>query len=334
MGKLDAKYLIVLISMLLPASLQGQQQPVFSQYMVDKFTMNPSVAGANGITTINLLSREQFMGLENAPQTFSLNIQSRLLEDSYILRRLLLRKDGTRKSRSGRVGLGGSVFTDRNGIITRTGFQGTYAYHLNFRNIWQLSGGLTFHGYQFRVDDTGVPVADLDDPLLNAYGKTLYVPDASAGLFATNGVFYGGLAITDLLASKLKLGREVYTNYETLRKYNLMAGARIPFGASWSVEPSILLQGTRTNYLFDLNTRVYYTDNFWLGASYRSSKSVVMMIGGRIDRLFLGYAFDLDVGPLSTYTSGSHEVIIGVRIGEYSTRRVRWFMQDKRNYDI
>lgn len=315
-------------------SANGQQQPVYSQYMVDKFIVNPAVAGANGITTVNLLSRQQYVGLENAPRTFALNAQSRLLEESYILRRLRLRKDGTKKSRSGRVGLAGSVFTDRNGIVSRTGFQGTYAYHLNFRNVWQLSGGLTLHGYQFRIDDTGVPLADAGDPLLLNNRLTFFVPDVSTGIFATNGMVYGGVTLTDLLASKLKVGKDVFSEYETLRKYNLLAGAKLPMGASWSVEPSILLQGTRTNYLYDLNTRIYYTDNFWLGASYRSSKSVVLMLGGRIDRLYMGYAYDMDIGPLSTYSSGSHEVVIGLRIGEYSTRRVRWFMQEQRNYDI
>ncbi|MDF1570026.1 MAG: type IX secretion system membrane protein PorP/SprF [Bacteroidales bacterium] len=328
------RHMLVLLLTGCFATVSGQQQPVYSQYMLDKFIVNPAVAGANGITTINLISRQQYVGLENAPRTFALNAQSRLLEDSYILRRLRLRNDATKKSRSGRVGLAGSVFTDRNGIVSRTGFQGTYAYHLNFRNLWQLSGGLTLHGYQFRVDDTGVPLADEGDPLLSGNSKTFFVPDASAGIFVTNGVVYGGVALSDLLASQLKLGREVYSDYETLRKYNLLAGAKLPAGSSWSVEPSVLLQGSRTSFMVDLTTRVFYTDNFWTGVTYRSVNSVVFMVGGKIDRLYMGYAFDMDIGPVRTYSSGSHEVIIGVRIGEYSRRRVRWFMQDQRNYDI
>lgn len=334
MRKIFTRYLLIVLLTVAISSVEGQQQPVYSQYMVDKFIVNPALAGANGITTVNLISRQQYVGLENAPRTFALNAQSRLLEESYILRRLRLRKDSKTKSRSGRVGVAGSLFTDRNGIVSRTGFQGTYAYHLNFKNLWQLSGGLTLHGYQFRIEDTGIPLADEGDPLLANNKMTFFVPDASAGIFATNGVLYGGVALTDLLASNLKIGRDILSDYKTLRKYNLLAGVKIPLGSSWSVEPSILLQGTRTNYLYDLNTRIYFTDHFWMGASYRSSKTMVMMLGGRIDRIYMGYAYDVDTGPLSTYSSGSHEVVIGIRIGEYSTRRVRWFMQDQRNYDI
>ena len=59
-----------------------------------------------------------------------------------------------------------------------------------------------------------------------------------------------------------------------------------------------------------------------------------MMLGGRFDVFYLGYAFDLNMGPVNTYTSGSHEVIFGLRIGDNDLRRFRWFRQDQRNFDI
>ncbi len=318
----------------LSADLSAQQQPVYSQYMLDKYLVNPSVAGANGITTVNFISRQQYVGFENAPRTFTLNAQSRLLDDSYILRRLKLRSNATKKSRSGRVGLGGSIFTDRNGLINRTGLQGTYAYHITFDNLWQISGGISFLGYQFSIDDRDVPLADPSDPLLANTKKSFFVPDANVGVFATNGVFYGGITMTDLLASNLKIGREVYANYETLRKYNVLAGYRISVNSNISVEPSFLLQGTRTNFAMDLNATVNYTEFYWAGLSYRSNKTAILMVGGRFDMFYLSYAFDLNMGPVNTYTSGSHEVIFGLRIGDNSLRRFRWFRQDQRNFDI
>ncbi len=314
--------------------VMGQQHPFYSQYMLDKFLVNPAVAGVNGITSFNFISRQQFVGFENAPQTFAINAQSRLLEDSYIFRRLLLRKNNKKKSRSGRVGLGGSIYSDRNGIINRTGFQGTYAYHVNFSNRLQVSGGLSIHGYQFRIDDTDVPYADPGDPILDVNHKSFFVPDASAGIFITNGNLYGGVAMTDLLASKLKIGREIYADYKALRQYNFLAGYKIDMGSKFSLEPSVLLKATTTNFAMDFNTRFYYTEDYWAGLSYRSDKSMVVMIGGRIDRFYLGYAYDLNMGPVRTYTSGSHEVIFGLRIGDNSTRRFRWLKQDQRNYDI
>ncbi len=316
------------------ADLSAQQQPVYSQYMLDKYIVNPAISGANGFTTFNFISRQQYVGFENAPRTFTINAQTRLLEDSYILRRLKIRKNTTRKSRSGRVGIGASIFNDRNGIINRSGIQGTYSYHVNIENQWQLSGGLSILGYQYSIDDRDIPLADPDDPLLTQGKNTFFIPDANAGVFATNGKLYGGITLTDLLGSGLKIGREVYTNYETLRKYNIIAGYKITVSSLFSVEPSFLLQGTRTNFSLDVNARLNYIDQYWAGISYRSNNSLIMVLGGWFDRFFLGYAFDLNMGPINTYASGSHEVMFGLRLGDNNLRRFRWFRQDQRNYDI
>lgn len=324
----------VIIVLLMGSKAWGQQHPFYSQYMLDKFLVNPAVAGANGITTVNFISRQQYVGLENAPNTFTLNAQSRLLDDSYILRKMKLRKRENKKSRSGRVGIGGSIYTDRNGIMQRTGFQGTYAYHLNLNNKWQVSGGLSILGYQFRVNDDGVPLSDQGDPLLNGSRRSFFIPDASVGAFVTNGIFYGGVTFTDLLGSSLKIGNEIAVEYSTLRKFNLLAGHKFSLSPSFTIEPSLLFQGTRTNLALDINVRAFYTDYYWAGISYRSNNSMVAMLGGRFDIFYLGYAYDIDMGLVRSYSAGSHEVVFGVRIGDNSSRRYRWFRQDQRNFDI
>ena len=325
---------IGLIWIAFTTQLNAQQHPFYSQYMVDKFLVNPAVAGANGITKVNFVSRQQYVGLENAPQTFALTMQSRLLDDSYILRRLKLRKKDTKKSRSGRVGLGGSIFTDRNGIMHRTGFQGTYAYHINFNNQWQLSMGLSFSGYQFRINDRDAFITDPDDPLLQYNKKSFFVPDASAGVLATTGLVYAGITVTDLLGSGLKLGEDIFDNYKTLRKVNLLAGIKWDLNQDLELEPSVLLQGTRTNFALDINARLIYMENYWAGLSYRSNNTTVVMVGGRFDIFYLGYAYDIDMGMVRSYSAGSHEVVFGLRLGTNDTRRIRWFRQDQRNFEL
>jgi type IX secretion system PorP/SprF family membrane protein len=333
---MKARAAIIAILFVLSGSvmLHAQQHPMYSQYTVDKFLVNPAVAGANGISTVNFLSRQQYVGFKQAPRTFALTAQSRILEDSYIMRRLMLRKQGERKSRSGRVGVGASIYNDRNGIVNRTGIQGTYAYHINFGNAWQLSMGLSVLGFQYRIDDQDVPVAEPDDPLLANSRKSFFSTDASAGVFATNGDLYGGIALTDLLGSALKLNRDLYFDYRTQRKFTLLAGYQFSISNSLVLEPAVLVQGTITSFSIDLNARLFYMENYWAGISYRSNNSMVMMLGGRLDRFYLGYAFDLDIGPVRTYTSGSHEVVFGIRIGDNDTRRFRWFRQDERKFDI
>lgn len=323
---------LLLTSGLMP--LFGQQHPFYSQYMLDKFLVNPAIAGSNGVSSINLISRQQYVGFEKPPQTFALSAQSRILDDSFILKRLNLRKRNKRKSRAGKVGVGASLFTDRNGIISRTGFQATYAYHINISNAWQVSMGLSLQGYQFKVDDSESLYANLNDPLLAVSRKSFFVPDANTGLFLTNGSLYGGITMTDILGSKLKLGKEISLDYRTQRKYNLLAGYKFAITDNIAMEPSILLQGTRTNFSMDLNTRMFFMDNYWAGLSYRSNNSMVVMLGARIDRFFLGYSYDIDMGLVRSYSAGSHELIFGLRLGDNNTRRFRWLKQSEKNFDI
>ena len=42
----------------------AQQVPMYSQYIMNGFLINPSIAGRDGYTTVNLTVREQWVGLE------------------------------------------------------------------------------------------------------------------------------------------------------------------------------------------------------------------------------------------------------------------------------
>ncbi|MFH2094246.1 MAG: type IX secretion system membrane protein PorP/SprF, partial [Bacteroidota bacterium] len=60
----------------------------------------------------------------------------------------------------------------------------------------------------------------------------------------------------------------------------------------------------------------YYMKNYWLGVSYRSSMDIVAILGIKVDKYFIGYAFDYPFSNIHNYSSGSHEIMIGVNIGE------------------
>ncbi len=85
----------------------GQQVPLYSQYLYNKFLINPAVAGSDGYTSFNLTAREQWVGYSGAPRTFSFSGQWRILKRSYILKHTSARRTIYRPATDGRVGLGG-----------------------------------------------------------------------------------------------------------------------------------------------------------------------------------------------------------------------------------
>lgn len=322
------QYIIPAFILVLPVSLQAQQTPVISQYMMNKYLVNPALAGVKGYTNISFTARQQYSMFQNAPRTFFLSGDTRLLEDSWIRRKQKVEKKSKNASRNKNVGLGGYFFNDRNGITNRTGAQFTYAYHINFENQYQLSFGLSVSGYQYKLDLEGVPVYSNNDPLLNNSKRTFFVPDANVGIYISGKGLYAGLSASQLFGSYIKLGQDKYEDFETLRHFYLIAGYKWLVSHTVILEPSILARATIDAYVVDVSARLFYQTNYWIGATYRTNQTLVLMAGFMVDGIYLGYAYDATLGALQNYSGGSHELMVGIRLGDNSTRRSRWLRPD------
>ena len=69
------------------------------------------------------------------------------------------RKKLVKPTKGSRVGLGGYIFSDYNGIMRRTGGQAVYAYHIPMGMTKgvpnSLSFGLAFTAYQYAINTNG-----------------------------------------------------------------------------------------------------------------------------------------------------------------------------------
>ena len=70
----------------------AQQVPMYSQYIMNGFLVNPSLAGRDGLTTVNLTVRKQWVGLANAPSTMlqasRQDLEEQLLQITSVKKRL------------------------------------------------------------------------------------------------------------------------------------------------------------------------------------------------------------------------------------------------------
>lgn len=315
--------LFFILLLFLSVTARGQQLPLYSQYMMNSFLLNPAVAGSDGLTSFNLTAREQWLGFENSPRTVAISGQSRLLKSSHISRGRSVRNRPTRMSRSGNVGLGGYIFNDRNGIIDRTGFQGTYSYH-----IWmdrnQLSFGISLTAFQLKLDERNSLLHNDNDPLLNGRRNSLFVPDVNMGVYFSTPDYYVGFSSSQLLESALKFGSDGYRDFRMLRHYYLTAGYGLYLDDDITIEPSIMIQSTlESKVQADFNTRFYFRDDYWGGVSYRTSGALIMMGGVKVDRYYFGYAFDYSLSSIRRHSFGSHEFMLNVKFGD-TARRFRW----------
>ncbi len=313
----------MLVLMLVPLTGSAQQMPMYSQYMMNRFLLNPAVAGYDGLTTLNLTAREQWMGLPYSPRTVALSADARMIKAPPARPGMPDRRSIMNLFRSGNVGLGAYIYNDRSGLIDRTGMQVTYAYHI-WMNDHQLSFGMSLTGFQMKLDERRVELEEDYDPLMGKYNKALYVPDVNAGVHLWGPSYYIGVSSTQMMQSVLKFGNDGLHDFRMERIFYLMGGYSFTLQNNVTVEPVTLVQsGLNSSFQYDIGSKFYYGDQYWGGISYRSAGAVVFMVGFRFESFHLGYAYDHSLNNMSHQNHGSHELMVNLRFGD-TQRRYRW----------
>jgi type IX secretion system PorP/SprF family membrane protein len=314
---------------LLSGELRGQQLPIYSQYLMNGFMINPAMAGYDGYTTANATSRQQWLGFKDAPRTYSASWQTRLFRKGYkIVNNPIRRGNMLIPSTKGRVGLGAYIINDINAKVARTGLSFTYAYHIII-DEQQLSFGLSAKLFQYRIDTEKLVFGEDGDPVISGdFQQRGYSPDADFGVLWNGINYFVGASVSNLLQTALMVGANDIPDYKTFRHYWVLAGYRYRINYDWEIEPSTLLKTTENwNPQADVSLRVYYANLFWAGLSYRTNNTLIGLVGVQIDNVFFGYGFDWSFNEISNYSYGSHEITLAVKMGTNERRsrsRIRY----------
>jgi type IX secretion system PorP/SprF family membrane protein len=324
MTALARKLTYVLTLILISSGARGQQLPLYSQYLYNRFLINPAVAGSDGFTSVNITAREQWVGYSGAPRTYSFSAQSRILKRGYII------KNGVRRSvyrpkSDGKVGLGSYIFNDRNGLIKRTGFQFAYSYHMWMKNATQLSMGLAFSGYHYMIDEKELSFEDPSEPWLSSeLRRGLFIPDASFGIYLLNSKFSVGFSADQLFEASMKIGNRAYKNLKIDRHYYIFGNYYHQLNRSSFLEPSVLIMtSSQMKPLADIGLTYIHDNSFWGGLAVRTSGALIANLGVKYQKFFIGYAFDFTFQEIQRVTYGTHEITMALKFGD-SARRYRW----------
>lgn len=304
----------------------GQQLPIYSQYLYNKILINPSVAGSDGYTRFGLTAREQWVGYDGTPRTFTAAWQTRFLKQSYIIKRKNDNRQILKPSTDGNVGLGGYIFSDRNGLINRNGVQFSYAHHTWLKENTQLSFGLAANVYHYRIDANKINFEDPDDPILNSsLRRGLFVPDATFGISLLNPKFSLGVSADQLFQASGKIGGSgSYKDFNLKRQYSIFGSYDIEQGYYNIIQPSfIFMTSGQMLPQADIGVTYIFHDNFLTGLAYRTSKALIATVGINHNNLFIGYAFDFTMQEIQRVTYGTHELSLAMKFGD-SSRKYRW----------
>lgn len=308
--------------------------PLYSQYNYNKFLINPAQAGSDGFTSINVTTREQWVGYTGAPRTYSVSAQGRVLKRSYRLKQNIFNRTVYRPKTDGRVGFGGYIFNDRNGLIQKTGFQLAYSYHMWLHDYTQLSMGMAFTGYHFIINATEDSFFDPNEPWLNNdLRKGVFIPDADFGIYVLNPHYEFGFSALQMFGATAKIGAPGYDNYYIDRHFYLFGSYNFESGTKVELSPSFLVKmSQQLRPQVDIGFTYGYDQAFWTGIAYRTGTGGAIISNIRfrfvpnrvmLTTMYFGYAFDYTLNKIQNATYGSHELTIALKFGD-RLKRFRW----------
>jgi type IX secretion system PorP/SprF family membrane protein len=316
-----------LIFLFVFATVSAQQLPLFSQYVMNGFLVNPSLAGRDGFTSLNFTVREQWMGMKGGPSTYVVNFQSSILRNSFMSGSSHIRKKVVKPTKPSRVGVGASLFNDNNGIMRRSGIKLDYAYHIPLGRLRDgqdnLSMGLGIIAYQHSIRTDNLNYSYDDDPYFSIYDRSVFITDFSFGTSYTTDKYYLGFSMTNILRGSLVFGNDKENKSGEIGHFFLTGGMNVRVDKDWSIKPSAFIKSSDMVFKsvqVDLTTRVFYKDDYWGGLSYRTKDAVIVLFGMKYDRFYIANSIDF---ALTDIRSNSYEVSLAVKFGE-SSRRYRW----------
>jgi type IX secretion system PorP/SprF family membrane protein len=295
----------LLIMWVLPVMVTGQDLPVYSQYLLNPFLYNPSLAGVSTDGIAQTTSRIQWIGIPDAPRVNTISYHQGFDQ----------------------MGIGGYIYSDKNGLNSETGIKLSGAYHLDFsrykNEIKRISGGLSISGFQFSVDESKFTDIENDPAVTGAVQSRLSF-NVSTGINLVINGFFAGISVANLIPNSYRTS----SSFEpvTPRNYFLGAGYSIPIQKNFIIEPSIVFKSAEmTSSQIDINLKTKYISKeyaIWIALSFRrileassqQNLSFMPVIGYETGVFSFGYGYEYGLSAIQAQNSGTHEIMVGYRI--------------------
>jgi len=291
--------ILILLFVFLSSLVMAQQTPLVSHYMFNGLVLNPAYAGSKEFVSTTMMYRKQWVGFDGAPVTYSGSIHG-----------LLPKK---------KLGMGAFIQKDKIGKTNQTDAYVSVAYHLPIGDVSKLSVGLQMGFTNFNSNVVELTYWDPGDKIFDYNTFTSVLPNAGFGAYFYRPLFYAGLSMPYLVNYKPSenFDQEKKQIHHLGRRAYFTMGGVIETEHDIKIKPSILVKKEGDVPMqYDLNVNILFNEIFWIGASYRSDDAIVALLEYQINRKFrVGYSYDITLGGISNYNSGSHELMLGYDFG-------------------
>ena len=269
----------------------AQQDPQYTQYMYNHSNINPAYAGSKEGLQIFGLYRTQWVGLEGAPKTATLSVNTPLGDSG--------------------LGLGVSFVNDHLGVMDDNTLSVDLSYAINLNHDYKLAFGLKGSANLLDVNYSKLHIYNPTDPVAEEDIKNEFSPNIGAGLFLYSDKAYVGLSAPHLLTRSRYDDNEVKTLRQKTHLY-LTGGYVFDLNPNLKFKPAAMVKMEQGSPLqMDISANFMFVDKFTLGAAYRWDAAVSGLVGFQVsENIMVGYSYDAETSKLARYNSGSHEIFM------------------------
>ncbi len=286
------KNILLLLLLISGVKIYAQQDPLYSQYMMNPLLINPAYSGITTDLNASMMYRKQWAGFEGSPVTLNANAHIALANN--------------------RMGAGLIILQDQIGTDKTIEVTATYGYHIKLNNDLTLSFGLQggVINYQSDYDDLKINRADTKFSNISEWK-----PNIGSGLLLHNQRFMVGLSVPKLLKAT-SVGESVSTALYNQHAY-LFAGYVVQLSNRIKLKPWVLARTVSGAPIsFDYAASLKVDDSYTLGLFTRNFSAYGFLAQINLGDTFrFGYVFELPTNKSVGTQFTTHEITLGVRLG-------------------
>jgi type IX secretion system PorP/SprF family membrane protein len=277
-------------------TLLAQQLPVRTTSIINPFQDHPAAAGTLGCMDLHMGFRNQWSGIEGAPQTAFANLHGQMEGQGDDFH-----------------GFGVRVESDDAGAWGYNAVNFSYAYNLRLSNGARLAAGLSAGFFQHRLDMSELIMPEFqvaNDPAIYG-GNQFIVPTIDASLWYYDRTKFAGFTIQNVTQPSM----EKISQFGKLRRHAVfLAGTQVELDGKWMFTPSAQARlGSGVPPSAEILGMMRYDEVVGVGLGYRSQSALIVAAQAKVmDYLTIGYAYEFNVSALSGAAPSTHEIVIGI----------------------
>jgi type IX secretion system PorP/SprF family membrane protein len=257
--------------------------------MFNGMIINPAYPSMDESSSLTAVGRNQWVGVEGAPKTATASFYTPI--------------------KATNTSFGVSLMNEKITVNSQTAVNFNVSQRVKLNEKIYLALGLKGGMSHFREDNSSLTTTDPVFAQNQSYWKT----DVGFGFMLFTDRFFIGLSSPTF--KSFDLGNSV-NKVVVESHYYLQTGYLININDDVKLKPNVLLRQVKgAGFQYDLNANILLKNLIWLGASWRSEKTMTGLVQVQATKnLQIGYSYDT---PMQSNLKGaqtvSHEVMINYR---------------------